>query len=592
LPPAQARRQIESYIAEIESRLRGINALYSYGSEGAVKTLRTAFQASGINSAASVERATNWGNGILWLDWSRAREFYAYHLRALDASLNTARPIRYTVSNLAYLKSGMERWKAEEQRLQKLFQEVVRLRVEQSAVQEQKETVQRKWSDRVRQLSEVKPYPGDEIAKATKERDSESATLEKKNTEKYDAEVRVRAQIDEIATEKFFEALKASGCTPEGGARDIGATVKRVWQIPDPRGSVNVKVRSAVGYGEYAVEGADKALEDVANAISLIGEVVEKVPGGAVLKVPMKYFEKVAETGGAITSAGKRVSDRAQKQLVDVEITIDMKEISVDCVAQEICRTGNWTPTGSRKVAEQTLRTLPITKRVENVNLSERGLGQLANQNVQAYYAQQKAYESDPCRGIAAPTAIDGPDGNTEKVAEQCRELLENLRAVENEKKDLEVDLRNVERRLDGANVRLLRHRETIDKSREGLLSQLRQADQRKAKAEAELTRLNKRKDSLDANPNQPDERTWTSRLSEVTQKIAAAQAEVTAAKKDYADAEAERVKADQATFQLEQEVQAASQERETISKKIVQLQSTAEAIRQQRRERGCRPDR
>lgn len=120
VPIEEARKQLVEYRALIQARFDAMVA--RYGANAADDTLKKAIVENGGPATGN----HNWADG-LFLRWNGDRGFYFIHMDALDVSLKLLDEMQ-TVNpeDLAYLKQGMEDWKADESKVQKAFADLVK----------------------------------------------------------------------------------------------------------------------------------------------------------------------------------------------------------------------------------------------------------------------------------------------------------------------------------------------------------------------------------------------------------------------------------------------------------------------------------
>ena len=128
---AEAEARLKPMIEYIRGRIQALNALYAASPDNPAKrTLLEAFKKEGVSGKA-LEYADNWSGWLssTWGDLSHEftnEGFYGYHLNALVVSLQSFKAQGYArQADLLSLKRWMESFKKEDERAQKLLQDLV-----------------------------------------------------------------------------------------------------------------------------------------------------------------------------------------------------------------------------------------------------------------------------------------------------------------------------------------------------------------------------------------------------------------------------------------------------------------------------------
>jgi len=124
---------------------------------------------------------------------------------------------------------------------------------------------------------------------------------------------------------------------------------KKVWQLPDANGEVKIKITPHNPLAEHAVPGVENFFKYIMTTLKIVGELADEA-GVPIIKIPMKYFEKLAEAGDVMVEAGKRLSDKLNGQIVDIEMKFPYIERTLYCAQIQKCQKGKWVPVGIKPV--------------------------------------------------------------------------------------------------------------------------------------------------------------------------------------------------------------------------------------------------
>lgn len=202
---AEAEKQIQAHLDSIQTRNRAMSATFYYS--GAAATLLEAFKNGGVQD--SLQYADSWGKMGIGLTWSEsAKEFYEYHTKALKDSLHMIQSQGFAKkSDLAYLDSGMRRWKQYEQHFPELFQELVEQYTQNALVLDEKSEYLKGYQAQLDHLSAIKPYPSAQIDSLNTEMYGKNKTFDARNKQMEQAEERTEQIIQDHAGTHIFSAI-------------------------------------------------------------------------------------------------------------------------------------------------------------------------------------------------------------------------------------------------------------------------------------------------------------------------------------------------------------------------------------------------
>lgn len=230
----------------------------------------------------------------------------------------------------------------------------------------------------------------------------------------------------------------------------------RKWVLAE---SIEFTKRSAA-----YVESDKKALKTLSTAGEVIDYInklakLDELPGA---KIPMKYFKEILKAGNEIAKAGGRLSDQERKKLVDIAVTINRVEVSVECAAVEVCENGKWVRKGFKPLGEPTSQKLkPLVKEEQGVLAGE--LWQKIENHSRSFAALQARFDADPCSGAVEappnhkpPPATDRckvppPCPECKEISDQLATACDRIEALDSEIANIDVQLTPFEERRDKA---------------------------------------------------------------------------------------------------------------------------------------------
>ncbi len=182
---------------------------------------------------------------------------------------------------------------------------------------------------------------------------------------------------------------------------------KKIYQVPHPTLEVKIKTKDATGRGEYGkgVAIMGDFFNGMGDVIGAGQKIVQKVPGGGLVAgLPMRYFETVLKTGGAIVDKAEAIQKGGKYTLVDLYIEIPYKEYKLICVEIYQCENGKWVLADTKmKEVETEKSKTGKTKKVfnkpnnmSNVIASEaaKKVAKIVPREVKALVENQKAFEA------------------------------------------------------------------------------------------------------------------------------------------------------------------------------------------------------
>ena len=205
IPLSEAEKRIQAHLDFIQSHSETMSATFYYS--GAAATLLDAFKDGSVQD--SLQYADSWGKMGIGLTWSEsAKEFYAYHVKALNDSLRIIRSQGFAKrSDLAYLDGGMRRWKQYEQHFPELFQELVEQYTQNALVLDEKSEYLKDYQAQLDHLSAIKPYPSAQIDSLNTEMYRKNKTFDARNKQMEQAEERTKKIIQDHAGTHVFSAI-------------------------------------------------------------------------------------------------------------------------------------------------------------------------------------------------------------------------------------------------------------------------------------------------------------------------------------------------------------------------------------------------
>ena len=526
----EAERRIGAHVKYIEKRTGEMVAAYYY--TGAQRSLEQEFRKAGVGR--SMMYAEPWGKNGIGLFWSEnVKRFYEYHHAALNASLKNIRAKgSATKSELEYLDNGMENWKQADELFVKQFGVLIDQYTKSALINDRKEANESNYGARMKQIADAKPFRSDlydaiknEWARANKELDQENFLRE--------TAVRVvKNEMAAKAAEHVFNAIDGKAC-PDAAERlrpDIKQTKK--WILAE---TITFTKGSAV-----YLESDKQVLKTISTAgemIAYIANVTKSPAVPPIIKIPMKYFKEITKAGNEIVQAGGRLTEQEKKKLVDLVVKLELVEVTVECVAVDVCKDGTWVRKGMQPNGEPTRRRLaPLIKSEQSVLAGE--FWQRLDKYTRPYVAMEERFAADPCgnKDAAAPAPKNNADEDCIKLLAEIDRLREQISSIKTR------DIPHAREELDRARTSLADWNNGLAEHKQAL-SEAALTAERELKRKQEVLRTARgKKANIESNTSIPN---WRERMAAAEAAVAAALTDVQAAEKKLADAKARRAQAD-----------------------------------------------
>ncbi len=560
---AEAERRIGAHVKHIETRAGAMTSAYYYS--GAQGTLETAFRKAGVKDGMTY--ADSWGKGGIGLFWSESiMPFYSRHLAALDTSVKNVRAKgSASKADLDRLDAGMKAWKDADAWFVGSFNAIVDIFTKQALIFDKKQANENIFGPRMRAATEAKPPRMDLYDAAKSEWAAANKALDVEDAKLIGEMAGIKAQMAGKAGERFFDVIEGTACT--NGTERLNPEIKqtKTWTLAE-------SIEFTKGSAAYI--GSDK---NVLKTLSTAGEVIDvlekiaeelKVP---VPKIPMKYFKEIIKQGDQIVQAGGKLSAQQQQKLVDLVIRIDLVEVTVECVAVEVCENGKWVRKGMRPQGEPVRKKLkPLIKEEPGVLAGE--LWRRIEKNTRSYAAMQERFETDPCAGTTPPPPVD------QDKKKECDELPGKIESAEEKKANIErTAIPDAQNHLERARQDLADWNKGLKEFYVTIDRRIKDTETTLKRKQDELKRAEEKKSNLDNNPDVPNR---DEMLKNAAKRVAEARTEVDTAEKVLAEAKDGRVRADKRTSDLEGMVKYRQEKIDELKKEAADAQAEIERLR------------
>ena len=185
---------------------------------------------------------------------------------------------------------------------------------------------------------------------------------------------------------------------------DANDVKKFTWTLPKP-GQPTVEITSDSDQGHYAEPGAENFFEPFKHWPSIPGDR----GAGEIVRTG-------AEVGDAGAKGAKRWADRNNKKIVDLTVTIGVRNVIVECTEVEVCVSGAWKAQGLKPIKETETPRAPMVHSASGLMGAElpKELAK-AQRKAQRLSDAFAKYSADPCQGASSAggqsSGGNGPTG-------------------------------------------------------------------------------------------------------------------------------------------------------------------------------------